>query len=175
MLCVDVNPDSAESDESLESREEIDDSDDIEEIVEASVEESDESAEVVDEPVSETPSNAESVSKPVVLVSPKSDVAVSPVPTVLLEVLLLLFWSLVLSAFSEPESDGIETDGIAGDEISGIETEGILVCANNVPPPMLAINRRNTHIFGVMQMRKFRMILQIRKAFIYHLQTRCQL
>jgi len=153
VLWLDDNPDSAESDESLERSEEIDDN---EEIVEASVEES---AEAVDEPVSETPSNAESVSKPVVFVSPKSDVAVSPVPMVLLEVFFSLFLLVASSLFFEPESVGIETDGIDGDEISGIETEGILVCASKAPPPMLAINRRNTHIFGVMQMRKFRMTL----------------
>ncbi len=150
---LDDKPDNAESDESLERSEEIDDN---EEIVEASVEES---AEAVDELVPETPSNAESVSKPVVFVSPKSDVAVSPVPMVLLEVFFSLFLLVVSSVFFEPESVGIETEGIDGDEISGIETEGILVCASKAPPPMLAINRRNTNIFGVMQMRKFRMTL----------------
>ncbi len=152
VLWLDDKPDNVESDESLERSEDIDDSDDIEEIVAASVEES---AEAVDEPVSETPSSAESVSKPVVLVSPKSAVAVSPVPTVLLEVFFSLFLLVASSVFFEPESVGIETDGIAGDEISGIETEGILVCANNATPPMFAIetiNRRNTHIFGMLQM-----------------------
>ncbi len=155
VLWLDDKPDNAESDESLERSEDIDDSDDIEEIFEASVDESDESAEAVDEPVSETPSSAESVSKPVVLVSPKSAVAVSPVPTVLLEVFFSLFLLVASSVFFEPESVGIETGGIAGDEISGIETEGILVCANNATPPMFAIetiNRRNTHIFGMLQM-----------------------
>jgi hypothetical protein len=171
LLCVDVNPDSAESDESPERSEDIDDSEDIEEIVEASVEES---AEAV-EPASDVPSSAERVSNPVVLASPKSAVAVSPVPTVLLDDFFSLFLLLASLVFPEPESVGMETDGIDGDDISGIETEGMLVCANNVPPPMFAINRKNTPTFSVMQLRKLRMILQVRKAFIYHLQTRCQL
>ena len=169
VLWLDDKPDSVESDELLERSEEIDDN---EEIVEASVEES---AEVVDEPVSETPSNAESVSKPVVFVSPKSDVAVSPVPMVLLEVFFSLFLLVASSVFFEPESDGIETDGIAGDEISGIETEGILVCANNVPPPMLAINREKTHSLSAIVLRKLRMILQVRKTFINHFQSGSEL
>ena len=150
--CVDDKPDSAERDESPESREEIDDSDDIEEIVEASVDESDESAESADEPVPETPSSAESVSKPVVFERPKSAVAVSPVPTVLLDVFFSLFLPVVSSVFAVPESVGMETDGIDGDDISGIETEGILVCAKTAPRRVLAINSRNTHIFGGMRL-----------------------
>ena len=149
--CVDDKPDSAERDESP-SREEIDDSDDIEEIVEASVDESDESAESADEPVPETPSSAESVSKPVVFERPKSAVAVSPVPTVLLDVFFSLFLPVVSSLFPVPESVGIETDGIAGEDISGIETECILFCAKTVLRRVLAINRRNTHIFGGRQL-----------------------
>ena len=160
--CVDDKPDKAESDESPERSEEIDDR---EEIVDASVEES------AEELVSETPSSAESVSKPVVFESPKSAVAVSPVPTVLLDVFFSLLLPVVSLVFAVPESEGIETDGIEGEEISGIEIEGILVCAKTAPRRVLAINRRNTHIFGGMRLRNFRMILQVRKTFIDHFQS----
>ena len=143
-----------------ESNDEIDDKEDIEELDETSV---------VEESVSETPSSAERVSKPVVLESPKSAVAVSPVPVVLLEVLFSVLLRLDSLVFPEPESVGMETDGIAGDDISGIDTEGMLVCANNVLPPMLA------KISSEMQSRKLRIILQVRKTLINHFQSGSEL
>ncbi len=100
------------------------------------------------------PSSAESVSKPVVFESPKSAVAVSPVPVVELEVSLSLFLVLDSLEFPEPESEGIETDGIDGEEISGIEIEGILVCAKIFFPPVFAIrttNKRAINFLVVLQ------------------------
>ena len=122
---------------------------------------------------SETPSKAESVSNPVVLESPRSAVAVRPVPIVLLyDVLLLPFFAaaslelfvlFVLLPFSsaEYESDGIDTDGIVGEEISGIETEGILVCAVTDAAASAKI----------MHPAKVLWKLKVRKAFIDHFQS----
>ena len=156
LLCVDDNPESAERDESPESNEEIDDR---EEIVEASVE----------EVVSETPSNAESVSKPVVFERPKSAVAVSPEPVVLLVVLFSLFLLVDALVFSELESEGIETDGIDGEDISGMEIDGILVCVKTVPIPMIAIKPTIKRNFIVLAS------LQVRKTFINYFQSGSEL
>ena len=131
-----------------ESNDEIDDKDDIEELDETSV---------VEDSLSETPSRAESVSNPVVLESPKSAVAVSPVP----RDPLLLFVSVLLAEFvvSSEENVGIEIDGIEGVDISGMETDGMDICENT----------------AVEKCRKITKKLKVRKAFIHYFQTGSQL
>jgi len=139
--------DSAERVLSPESREEIAESDEREEL-------SEDVPIVPEEESPALPSSAERVSSPVVFVSPRRAVAVSPVPTEFLEVVVLSF-----ALPSPEENEGIETDGIDGDVISGMETDGILTCEKTAP----AVKKSNITR------------LKVRKAFIHHFQPGSQL